>query len=169
MSSQERPSLSDFADLHYVVLWWMVVNIIHTSQRKMARMPFPWRRNIRWCIVVVWCSLLYLCLSSLPNCHRCLLLFGLPTATRTLNMLSWSYLKELCFFWSGESACFDTIRAFVVTAHTWKCEWRHKAARCCVTPSLLLLISQKLVKDNCGQSIIHNVKVKGWAKCHSLC
>lgn len=95
----------------------------------------PW-----WCIVVVWCSLLYLCLSSVPNCHRCLLLFGLPTATRTLNMLSWSYLKELCFFWSVESACFDTIRAFVVTAHTWKCEWRHKAARCCVTPSLLPLI-----------------------------
>lgn len=60
--------------------------------------PVKEKHPLWWCIVVVWCSLLYLCLSSSPNCHRCLLLFGLPTATRTLKHALLKLLKGTLLF-----------------------------------------------------------------------
>lgn len=76
-----------------------------------------------WCILAVWCSLLYLSLSSLANCHRRLLLFALPAGIRTLNTLPWSYLKELCFGFDLENwpALIQSGRAALSQTWVTKC------------------------------------------------
>ena len=128
------------------------------------------KHQLWWCIVPVWCSLLYLCLSSVLNCHCCLLLFRSPPhSNRDVNTplwvffffsFSWRCFKELGFQIWQIFVCFDPIAPLDAQTTRLKIRMTRRdadAAHRRLTASYVVLNQHKSVGDGSRQSNLRHV------------
>lgn len=158
ISSPECPCLSDFLNLCYVLLWWMIAGILHTLISKKNDLDAIYvkeKHQLWWLMDLVW--VVSLCVIhtkvSLTAVFFCWVSSQQWETWYTIKGFL-EVLKGITVFRTGEYVCCDPVMLLIFRPDMSKCEWDKTAT---VLPSQEATYFEISKNHSCRQSNILNI------------